>query len=277
MIRRRWDSRSPSTPAAPLAAWLFSQPGATIDNAAPGDNPSAAHRTLADSERRSSGSIGLRPHTPSQCTVTTSDQSKLPTARTRRGTSETLSQPPRASAADRIAVDHHRMERRTGVRLSGRRTTVSRPTTRTEPGRTVGLTATCHSPPAAPSCSSSRKAPRWPAGTGLATSCATSTERSLRSTSTAPDHTLTDPRSRLFRLRTSSAGSANSSPTSAPQRINGTLLSVPAWLVDIIGRLDLTIRDGRIADAVLHHYKVDPNEPPDPGVKRILDRYLPAR
>jgi 2',3'-cyclic-nucleotide 2'-phosphodiesterase (5'-nucleotidase family) len=66
-------------------------------------------------------------------------------------------------------------------------------------------------------------------------------------------------------------------PLATPQRVGGTLLSVPAWGVDNLGALDLTIRDGRIADAVLHQYTVEANDPADTAVKGILDRYLPAR
>lgn len=61
------------------------------------------------------------------------------------------------------------------------------------------------------------------------------------------------------------------------QRINGTLLSVREWGVGHLGALDLTIRDGRIADAVLRQYTVEAGETADPEVQRILDRYLPAR
>ena len=64
-------------------------------------------------------------------------------------------------------------------------------------------------------------------------------------------------------------------PLATPQRINATLLSVPDWGVGSFGDLDLTIRDGRIVDAELHQHTVDANEPPDPAVKRIVDRYLP--
>lgn len=66
-------------------------------------------------------------------------------------------------------------------------------------------------------------------------------------------------------------------PLATPQRIGGTLLSVPAWGVDNLGALDVTVRDGRVAAAVLHEYGVSPSERPDPAVKRILDRYLPPR
>lgn len=66
-------------------------------------------------------------------------------------------------------------------------------------------------------------------------------------------------------------------PLATPQRIGGTLLSVPAWGVDNLGALDVTIRDGGVAGAVLHEYSVSPSEPPDPAVKRIMDRYLPPR
>lgn len=71
-------------------------------------------------------------------------------------------------------------------------------------------------------------------------------------------------------------GSHIGEPLAAPQRIDATLLSVPAWGVDNLGALALTIRDGRIADAVLHQYTVDVDEAQDPAVRRILDRYLPA-
>ncbi|MGH2400708.1 MAG: hypothetical protein ACRDF6_12785 [bacterium] len=49
-------------------------------------------------------------------------------------------------------------------------------------------------------------------------------------------------------------------PLATPQRINGTLLSVPDRGVGSFGDLGLTIRDGHIAHAALHQHTVDANE-----------------
>jgi len=61
-------------------------------------------------------------------------------------------------------------------------------------------------------------------------------------------------------------------PRSEPEKVNSTLISPPEWGLTGFGRLDLTLRGGRIASYRLHTYNVSTAAPADPAVAAILNQ-----
>jgi 2',3'-cyclic-nucleotide 2'-phosphodiesterase (5'-nucleotidase family) len=61
-------------------------------------------------------------------------------------------------------------------------------------------------------------------------------------------------------------------PRSEPEKVNSTVISTPEWGLNGFGRLDLTLRGGRIASYGLHTYNASTAAPVDPAVAAILNQ-----